>query len=131
MNIKNNNISFKGWECNNKLAGKLNNEKELNKLADAANVDNIRTYLSKENKYLPSHNLYTTVSTKKFNDRLYHGIDCIILSKDASQEEVSKNIFESAQKSVGKLYGKLAKLATPNTEEKVNIFKKFIKFFKK
>ena len=131
MNIKVNNISFNGWKCDKKLEGKLNNEKELNKLANASKVDSMKTYLSKESKYLPSHDLYTTISTKKVNNRYYHGVDCVILSKNTPSEDVSKNIFESAQNSIEKLYDKLAKFAPAKTGEKANIFQKIMKFLKK
>lgn len=127
-----NNISFKGWEGNERLKGRLNNEKELNKLADASNVDSLKTYLSKDSKYLPSHDLYTTTATKKVNGFFYHGIDCVILNKGTSKEQVSKSIYESAEKSVGKLYGKLGHSDIDfNTKSGNGFLNKILKLLKK
>ena len=129
-----NNISFKGWEGNDRLAGKLNNEKELNNLAKAAKVDKLRTNLSKESKYLPHNDLYTTVATKKINGQFYHGLDCVILDKETSKEQISKTIYESAEKAVSKLYEKLGQLNIDNPPKRnpiIDYIKKICKFFKK
>ena len=127
-----NNISFKGWEGNERLKWRLNNEKELNKLADASKVDSLKTYLSKDSKYLPGHDLYTTIANKKVNGFFYHGIDCVILDKGTSKELVSKSIYESAEKSIGKLYGKLGYSDIDfNTKSGKEFFSKILKFFKK
>ncbi len=125
-----NNIAFKGWEGNERLKGRLTNEKELNNLANASGVDRLITNLSKESKYLPNHDLYTTTAIKKVNGMYYHGFDCVLLNKGTSKEQVSKSVFESAQKSVGKVYGKLAGLDI-EPPKKSNIFKKLLQIFKK
>ena len=130
MNITGNKVAFNGWEGNERLKGKLNNEKQLKNLANVSKVDRLITNLSKESRYLPNHDLYTTTAMKKFNGFYYHGMDCVILRKDTPKEQVSKSVFESAQKSIGKVYGKLAGLDI-EPPKKTNIFKKFLKIFKK
>ena len=78
-----------------------------------------------------------TISSKKVNGRIYHGTDCLILSKDAGIQEVSEGIFKSAQKSIGELYGRLAERQIhekPNTNfmTKIsNVFKKLFQILKK
>ena len=113
MNVRNN-ISFYGWEAGSGLSGKLNNEKELNELANVSKVDNIRTNISQDNKYLPSDDTYLTMSSKNVDGKLFYGIDCVILSKDTPKEKVSETIFNSAQNSIGKLYGNIAKFNIKN-----------------
>lgn len=97
------------FRCDPKLEGKLNNTEDLNNLADVSNVDTISTNMSDNRRFFPRDNLYTTVSSKKIGDKTHYGVDVILLSKDASKENVSKNIFESAQKSLGKLMGNIVK----------------------
>ena len=129
-----NNIAFKGWEGNERLKGRLTNEKELNNLANASEVDSIKTYLSKDSKYLPSHDLYTTTAIKKVNGMYYYGFDCVLLNKGTSKEQVSKSVFESAQKSVGKLYGTLAQSGiyfNTKSQSGKGFLNKILKFFKK
>lgn len=134
--------TFKGWEPNDLLKGKLNNEKELNALSDEAKV-NIRSYKNKDSKYLPGHDMYLTTSSKKIGGRYYYASDCLIMEKGTTDEVLSKSIFESAEKSIGKLYGKLAKLKILEDSEADNIvsgsvskksnnlFKKLLKIFRK
>lgn len=113
-------IRFTGWEANDLLKGKLNNEKELNALSDEAKVS-LRTSKSKENKYLPGHDIYITTASKKVGFFHYYATDCLITTKGTSNDELSKDIFESAEKSIGKLYGKLAQLKVIGNEDVNNI----------
>ncbi len=125
--------AFSGWEANDLLNGKLNNEKELQALADEAKVD-IRSSKCKDNKYLSNHDMYLTTSTKKVGDFYYFATDCYITPKGTPKEELSEKLFVSAEKSVVKLYKKLLKNNLVNFSENQkssNIFKKLIKFFKK
>ena len=134
--------AFRGWEANDLLKGKLNNEKELNTFSDVAKCD-IRTTKCKDNKYLPGHDVYFNVSSKKVANMNYHAIDCLITEKNIPQDKLSTSIFQSAEKSVGKLYGKLVKLKViENTAEdnlvsdliskkSANFLKKLLKIFRK
>lgn len=130
MNMRISNVSFGGWKCSKELIGKLNNEKELDKLANTANIDTLSTNKSKDSKYFPSSNLYTTTAFKKLNNKCYFGFDCVILPKDTSQEKLSEKIFESSEKAIGKLLGRIA-LDDKADPAKINIFQEVIKFFKK
>ncbi len=129
-----NNQYFTGnFETNKNLANKLNNIKELNKLAEVANVDKIRTYIKDDSKYLPRNNSFVTMTSKKVNNRIIHGFDCILLDKKTDNETLSKKVFESAQRSLGKLYGNIATdtknqvFSTPNSNPKPqNTFSKII-----
>lgn len=126
-------ITFRGWEANDLLKGKLNNEHELKALANVAKV-NIRSSKCKDNKYLSNHDMYLTTSTKKVGDFYYFATDCYITPKGTPKEELSEKLFVSAEKSVVKLYKKLLKNNLVNFSENQkssNIFKKLIKFFKK
>ena len=77
-----NNQHFTGnFETNKNLANKLNNIKELNKLAEVANVDKIRTYIKDDSKYLPRNNSFVTMTSKKVNNKIIHGFDCVLLDK--------------------------------------------------
>lgn len=132
-NISCNNTAFKGWECNERLCGKINNERELKELANVSKVDKIRTTIGNESKYLPNDDIYLTVATKKAGGQLYQGIDCIILPKDSDTEKISQNIFKSAQKAIGELFGKIAKQNTEKTQANkasTGILKHFFKIFK-
>lgn len=129
-----NNQHFTGnFETNKNLANKLNNIKELNKLAEVANVDKIRTYIKDDSKYLPRNNSFVTMTSKKVNNKIIHGFDCVLLDKKTDNETLSKKIFESAQRSLGKLYGNIATdtknqvFSTPNSNPKPqNTFSKII-----
>ena len=129
-----NNQYFTGnFETNKNLANKLNNIKELNKLAEVANVDKIRTYIKDDSKYLPRNNSFVTMTSKKVNNRIIHGFDCILLDKKTDNETLSKKVFESSQRSLGKLYGNIATdtknqvFSTPNSNPKPqNTFSKII-----
>lgn len=129
-----NNQHFTGnFEANKNLANKLNNIKELNKLAEVANVDKIRTYIKDDSKYLPRNNSFVTMTSKKVNNRIIHGFDCVLLDKKTDNETLSKKVFESAQRSLGKLYGNIATdtknqvFSTPNSNPKPqNTFSKII-----
>ncbi len=129
-----NNQHFTGnFETNKNLANKLNNIKELNKLAEVANVDKIRTYIKDDSKYLPRNNSFVTMTSKKVNNKIIHGFDCILLDKKTDNETLSKKVFESAQSSLGKLYGNIATdtknqvFSTPNSNPKPqNTFSKII-----
>lgn len=116
-----NNQHFTGnFETNKNLANKLNNIKELNKLAEVANVDKIRTYIKDDSKYLPRNNSFVTMTSKKVNNRIIHGFDCILLDKNADNKTISKRVYESAQQSIGKMYGNIAK-STSNSSEQQTI----------
>ena len=129
-----NNQHFTGnFETNKNLANKLNNIKDLNKLAEVANVDKIRTYIKDDSKYLPRNNSFVTMTSKKVNNRIIHGFDCVLLDKKTDNETLSKKVFESAQRSLGKLYGNIATdtknkvFSTPNSNPKPqNTFSKII-----
>ena len=144
MRIQGGITAFTGWEPDEKLAGKLNNQEELNELANVSNVDRVSTSMLDNNKYLPRHNLYTTISSKKVHGKIVHATDCVFLSKDASVEEVSDKVFESVQSAIGKLYGRIAKQNIENNansqadvcqnvvnKKTTNIFKKLVQMFKK
>ncbi len=135
MKVASNNLSlaFRGWEANDLLSGQLDNENELKALADAAKVD-IKSSKCSDSKYLPNHDMYLTTSTKKIDGLYYFATDCYITKKDTPKNIVSKKLFESAEKSIGKLYGILAKNNVINfkeTPKSHNIFKRLLKFFKK
>ena len=127
---------------NDLLKGKLNNEKELNTLSDEAKCD-IRTTKCKDNKYLPGHDVYFTVASKKVANLNYYATDCLIIEKDIPQDKLSKSLFQSAEKSVGKLYGKLAQLKVMEdtvenhlvsdsiSKKFANLFKKLLQIFRK
>ena len=129
-----NNQHFTGnFETNKNLANKLNNIKELNKLAEVANVDKIRTYIKNDSKYLPRNNSFVTMTSKKVNNKIIHGFDCVLLDKKTDNETLSKKIFESAQRSLCNLYGNIATdtknqvFSTPNSNPKPqNTFSKII-----
>lgn len=126
-------LAFRGWEVNDLLKGQLDNENEFKALADAAKVD-IKSSKCPDSKYLPNHDMYLTTSTKKVDEFYYFATDCYITQKDTPKNVVSKNLFESAEKSVGKLYGILAKNNLVNLKEPKkshNIFKKILQFFRK
>lgn len=113
-----NNQHFTGnFETNKNLANKLNNIKELNKLAEVANVDKIRTYIKDDSKYLPRNNSFVTMTSKKVNSRIIHGFDCILLDKNADNKTISKRVYESAQQSIGKMYGNIAKSTSISSEQ--------------
>lgn len=113
-----NNQHFTGnFETNKNLANKLNNIKELNKLAEVANVDKIRTYIKDDSKYLPRNNSFVTMTSKKVNSRIIQGFDCILLDKNADNKTISKRVYESAQQSIGKMYGNLAKSTSISSEQ--------------
>lgn len=136
--ISNRQPVFKGWSSNKYFNNKLNNEKKLNALADEAKVD-IRTYKCQDNKFLPGHDMYLTTSFKKLKGRNYFATDCLITEKNTPDEKLSKSLFASAEKSIGKLYGKLAQFAAesemarnsivsdPLNKKIFNLFKNFIK----
>ena len=113
-----NNQHFTGnFETNKNLANKLNNIKELNKLAEVANVDKIRTYIKDDSKYLPRNNSFVTMTSKKVNNRIFHGFDCILLDKNTDNKTISKRVYESAQQSIGKMYGNIAKSTSISSEQ--------------
>ena len=113
-----NNQHFTGnFETNKNLANKLNNIKELNKLAEVANVDKIRTYIKDDSKYLPRNNSFVTMTSKKVNSRIIHGFDCILLDKNADNKTISKRVYESAQQSIGKMYRNIAKSTSISSEQ--------------
>ena len=90
----------------------------------------------KNSKFLPRNTFYTTVASKKIGGDVVFGFDAVILSKDATEETISKNIFESAQRSLGKMWGNLAQhpimrdSRNPDSSFK-SLFKKFTNMFKK
>ena len=55
--------------------------------------------------------MYLTTSLKKLKGRNYFATDCLITEKNTPDEKLSKSLFASAEKSIGKLYGKLAQSA--------------------
>lgn len=135
-----NNQHFTGnFETNKNLANKLNNIKELNKLAEVANVDKIRTYIKDDSKYLPRNNSFVTMTSKKVNSRIIHGFDCILLDKNADNKTISKRVYESAQQSIGKMYGNLAKSTSNSSKQQTikprsifaKISSKLLNWFKK
>ena len=140
--ILNRQTAFRGWEANDLLKGKLNNEKELNTLSDEAKCD-IRTCKCNDNKYLPEHDMYLTTSFKKVEGIHYYATDCLITEKGTTGAVLSKRIFESAEKSIGKLYGKLAQLKVMEdtvenhlvsdsiSKKFANLFKKLLQIFRK
>lgn len=78
--------------------------------------------------------MYLTISTKKIGNFYYFATDCYITQKDTPKNVVSKNLFESAEKSVGKLYVIFANNNLVNLKESKkshNIFKKILQFFRK
>ena len=117
------------------LEGKLNNIETLKNLARVSDVDTIHTTMS-NNKFLPRNTVYTTLASKKINGGVVFGFDTVILSKDAADETVSKNVFESAQRSLGKMWGNLVQhpimrdSRNPDSSFK-SLFKKFTNMFKK
>ena len=116
-----NNQHFTGnFETNKNLANKLNNIKDLNKLAEVAKVDKIRTYIKDDSKYLPRNNSFVTMTSKMVNNKIIHGFDCILLDKNADNKTISKRVYESAQQSIGKMYGNIAK-STSNFSEQQTI----------
>ena len=146
MRISEKNISFKSqWLADKNLIGQINNEKDLNELANVSKVDYIHTSACQNNKYLPSDNVYNTLSSKKVDGKLFYASDCIILSKDTPKDTLSESIFKSAQNAIGKLYGKIAKYNVENGIEQqtfqsksacnatksANIIKKLFNLFKK
>ena len=141
--ILNRQTAFRGWETNDLLKGKLlNNEKELTALSEETKFD-IRTTKCKDNKYLPGHDVYFTVASKKVANLNYYATDCLIIEKDIPQDKLSKSLFQSAEKSVGKLYGKLAQLKVMEdtvenhlvsdsiSKKFANLFKKLLQIFRK
>lgn len=135
-----NNQRFTGnFETNKNLANKLNNIKDLNKLAEVANVDKIRTYIKDDSKYLPRNNSFVTMTSKKVNNRIFHGFDCILLDKNADNKTISKRVYESAQQSIGKMYGNIAKSTSISSEQQTikprsifaKISSKLLNWFKK
>lgn len=128
-------IIFTGtYEHSKNLDGKLDNLQELKRLAEVSDVDRIRTNLTDNSKFLTHNNIFTTVSSKIVNNEFVYGVDCVILPKEASNREICEKVFDSAQKSLGKLFGKIAK-NHPATEftnqKKTNILKRFFNLFKK
>ena len=110
MRITGKDISFKGkWKPDRELSGQLNNEQELKEFARISDVDFILTNADKSNKYLKEDNAYCSLSSKKIKGKLFYGIDCVFLPKDAPKETVSEQIFKSVQKSVSMLYENIAK----------------------
>ena len=107
------------WQAAEHLRKKINNESFLNELARTSEVDSIRTHVSENSGYLPSDNVYLTSSAKKVDGKIFYGFDCVILSKDASGEKISDSIAKSAQNSIGKLYGSIAKFKTQQTAQNV------------
>lgn len=141
MYIQSNSIAFNGWKPNQMLkdSGKFNKSDVLDALANASNVDFIHTNMV-ETKYLPSNYLYTNLAGKNIDGRFVYGVNCVILPKNASSDNVSEKIFESAQRAVGDFYANVAKLnlsqqvsAEASKPEllKPNIFKKFTQFLSK
>lgn len=150
MHIQVNPISFSGWEPSQVLkdSGKINNADVLEALANVSNVDCIRTNMV-DSQCLPFDNLYTNIVSKKVGDRFVYGVDCVILPKNASSENVSENIFMSVQRAVGDFYAKMANINLSqqvssvqildevnkpellNVSKKSNIFKKFLQFLSK
>ena len=135
-NVLNSQLNFTGnYNLDKTLEGKLNNIETLKNLARVSDVDTIHTTMS-NNKFLPRNTVYTTLASKKINGGVVFGFDTVILSKDAADETVSKNVFESAQRSLGKMWGNLAQhpimrdSRNPDSSFK-SLFKKFTNMFKK
>lgn len=135
-NVLNSQLNFTGnYNLDKTLEGKLNNIETLKNLARVSDVDTIRTTM-KNNKFLPRNTLYATLSSKKIDGDVVFGLDVLILPKDATNETVSKSVFESAQRSLGKMWGELAKRPVMKESKKTDsffkaIFKKFTNMFKK
>lgn len=134
VNQYNNKQSFTGeYKTSNYLKEKLNNVKALEKLADVSGVDNISTRLTPDSHFLPQNDAYITLSTKHYKSNVYHGVDILLLDKKVDDKTLSKKVFESAQRSLGKLYGNIATdtknqfFGTPNSSPKPqNTFSKMI-----
>ena len=135
-NVLNSRVNFTGnYNVDKVLEGKLNNIEVLNNLAKVSDVDTIRTTM-KNSKFLPRNTFYTTVASKKIGGDVVFGFDAVILSKDATEETISKNISESAQRSRCKMWGNLAQHHTikksPKTDSSFKtVFKKLVNIFKK
>lgn len=126
--------SFTGeYKTSNYLKNKLNNVKELETLADVSGVDSLKTNLTNDSHFLPRDDAYVTLATKRYNSHVYHGVDCVLLDKKTDNKTLSKKVFESAQRSLGKLYGNIATdtknkvFGTPTSDSKPqNTFSKMI-----
>lgn len=97
-------VTFNGtYEPCQELKQKLNNINELNELAKGSIVDTINTHINNDRQFFPREDLFTTIATKRLANDKFFGVDCVIISKDASNEQISKSIFESAQRALRQL----------------------------
>ena len=105
---------------------------EYNYMDDFQETDWIKEALYFE-KILNNHVLEDNRESMEVLDEAIHGFDCVLLDKKTDNETLSKKIFESAQRSLGKLYGNIATdtknqvFSTPNSNPKPqNTFSKII-----
>lgn len=79
------------------------------------------------------------MTSKKVNNRIIQGFDCILLDKNADNKTISKRVYESAQQSIGKMYGNIAKSTSISSEQQTikprsifaKISSKLLNWFKK
>lgn len=119
-----NKIDNTNFGAGNVFLNRINSENTLKcynsikKLAEDKGIDIFITK-NKETKYLPKEDMYTVIAKKEIPvvSRMFfsvgkfarHGTGCTILSKKASEEELSTRIYNAAMNAIEILEKKLAK----------------------